>query len=87
METLRLRGEDLEWREVQGEIVAIDMRGSEYFTLNRTAAELWPALSEGATREQLVERLRSAFDVDQGAAGRDVDAFLESLRERELLAP
>lgn len=85
MTELRLRTDDLEWREVHGEVVAIDLKGSVYFTLNRTGAELWPALSEGATREQLVERLCARFGVDEETAGRDVDAFLEMLRERELL--
>ena len=87
MPMYRLRGEDLEWREVEGEIVGLDLRGSTYFALNGTASALWPSLSEGATRDELVSRLRSAFDLDQAAAGRDVDAFLESLRERGLLAP
>jgi hypothetical protein len=85
MTELRLRREDLEWREVHGEIVAIDMRGSVYFTLNRTGAELWPALSEGATRDKLVDRLSKSFGVDEATAARDVDAFVESLRERKLL--
>jgi hypothetical protein len=82
---LRLRSDDLEWREVHGEVVAIDLKGSVYFTLNRTGAELWPSLSEGATRDQLVERLCDAYRVDEATAARDVDAFLDSLRERELL--
>lgn len=87
MPMYRLRGEDLEWREVEGEIVGLDLRGSTYFALNRTASALWPSLSEGATRDELVARLCSAFDSDQAAAGRDVDVFLESLRERGLLTP
>ena len=84
--TYRLRQESLEWREVEGEIVGLDLRGSTYFALNRTASALWPSLSEGATREQLVSRLCSAFDADQASASRDVDVFLDSLRDRGLLA-
>jgi hypothetical protein len=84
--TVRLRTEDLEWREVEGEIVALDLRGSVYLSVNRTATAIWPALLNGATRGELVDRLCEAFDVDRAAAGRDVDAFLDSLRAQDLLA-
>ena len=82
---IRLRGEKLEWREIEGEIVALDGRASEYIAVNRTGAALWPDLLAGATREDLVARLVESFDVEEATAGRDVDAFLDVLRERDLL--
>lgn len=85
-ETFRLRGDQLEWREIEGEIVALDGRSSEYIAVNRTGAALWPDLLAGATREELVAKLTDSFDVDDATAGRDVDAFLDVLRERDLLA-
>jgi hypothetical protein len=83
---LQLRSEGLEWREIEGEIVALDRRSSRYLAVNRTGTALWPALREGATREELIGRLVSAYDVDEETAGRDLDAFLAALRERDLLA-
>lgn len=85
-ETFRLRGDQLEWREIEGEIVALDGRSSEYIAVNRTGAALWPDLIAGATQEDLVARLVESFDVEEATAGRDVDAFLDVLRERDLLA-
>ena len=84
-ETFRLRGDQLEWREIEGEIVALDGRSSEYIAVNRTGATIWPNLLAGATREELVARLTDAFDVDDATAGRDAEEFLEVLRERDLL--
>ena len=84
-ETFRLRGDQLEWREIEGEIVALDGRSSEYIAVNRTGAAIWPDLLAGATREGLVARLTDSFDVDEATAGRDVEEFLEVLRERDLL--
>jgi hypothetical protein len=82
---LRLRDDKLEWREIDEEIVALDGRTSEYLSVNRSGAALWPLLLAGATRGALVERLTEAFDVDRATAERDLDAFLEVLSERDLL--
>jgi hypothetical protein len=69
----------LEWREVQGEIVALDLQRSLYLAANRSGATMWRALSEGATREQLIERLSKMFAIDRQTAERDVSAFLDRL--------
>jgi Coenzyme PQQ synthesis protein D (PqqD) len=82
---LRLRDDKLEWREIDEEIVALDGRTSEYLSVNRSGAALWPLLLAGATHGALVERLTEAFDVDRVTAERDLDAFLEVLSARDLL--
>jgi alkylhydroperoxidase/carboxymuconolactone decarboxylase family protein YurZ len=84
-ETIRLRPGALEWREVEGEIVALDLRASTYFAVNATGAAIWGALTAGATREELVSQLQQAFAVDANTAASDLDAFLTSLRENDLL--
>ncbi len=48
---LRLRSDALAWREIEGQIVSVDLRGSVYLATNRTGAALWPALVEGTTPE------------------------------------
>jgi hypothetical protein len=85
-ELLRLRGDELEWKLLEGEIVALDASTSQYFATNRTGAVLWSALEKGATREQLVARLVEAFDVDEETAARDLDGFLAALEAQGLLA-
>ena len=86
-DVVRLRREQLEWREVEGEIVALDAGASEYLAVNATGATLWPLLAEGATREQLAARLVEAFGVDLERAAADVEVFLDSLETRGLLEP
>jgi Coenzyme PQQ synthesis protein D (PqqD) len=82
---LKLRGEAIEWRELEGEILVLDVNASEYLTLNRTGAHLWEALAAGTTRTQLVRTLVEAFQVDEATAEADLDAFLADLRRRGLL--
>jgi hypothetical protein len=86
MDELRLREDAIEWREVEGEIVALDLESSEYIAVNRTGAAIWPLLAEGARRDELAARLVGEYGIDEDSAARDVDAFVKTLSERELLA-
>jgi 2-keto-3-deoxy-L-rhamnonate aldolase RhmA len=85
MTELRLRDEGLKWREIEGEMVAVDIRTSTYISANPSGMALWEALSEGTSREALAERLVDAFGIDRERAAADVDAFLADLRGRDLL--
>lgn len=85
MTTLRLRQGELAWREIDGELVAVDLPASTYLGGNPSAVVLWRLLAEGTTREQLVEALVTTFGVDAERAEADVDAFLEQLSARSLL--
>lgn len=82
---LRLRPGAVEWREIEGEIVALDVRRSVYVAVNRSGAAVWTALAEGATRAHLVETLKVAYDLRQDVAEADLDAFLASLADCDLL--
>ena len=82
---LTLRDADLDWREVEGELIVLDLRDSRYLAINRTGRALWGALVEGATRAQLIDRLVDAFEVDRSRAAADVDGFTAELESRGLL--
>ncbi len=84
---LRLRTAAVDWREVEGEIVALDRNNSAYLAINATGAVLWPALVRGSSVEELVALLRSEFDVDEARAKADVEDFVAMLRARDLLEP
>ncbi len=60
-DVLRLRDEKLEWREIDGEVVALDGQQSEYLGVNRAGAALWPLLAGGTTREVLIDQLAQQF--------------------------
>ena len=83
--SLRIRPGVVEWRQLEEEIVAVDTRQSTYMAVNRSGALLWPALLEGATREELVECLVGKYGLDQGDADRDVDMFIKALEDQDLL--
>lgn len=81
----KLQANAVEWREVEGEIVALDLRRQNYLAVNRTGAALWPLLARGAPRSDLVATLVDRFDVEPPQAETDLDNYLEQLRELDLL--
>ena len=83
---LRLRGDDLAWREFDGEAVLLDLRTSMYLAANAAATILWRQLEQGTTESALAVLLVDAFDIPAERAAGDVSAFLASCRERGLLA-
>ena len=82
---LKLRGDDLAWRTVDDELIAIDVRDSTYLSANDSGLLMWNALAVGTTKEDLVASLVEAYGIEPENAGADVDAFLADLKERRLL--
>ena len=81
MEDLRLRPEALVWREIDNELVAVDMASSTYLSANQSGALLWQMLAAGTTRDELVERLVDRFGISFDRAADDVDAFLDAVEQ------
>jgi len=84
--TLSLREQDLDWREIEDEIVALDTQGAVYLAVHGSGAVLWRLLADCTTRDGLVTALVDTYDIDATRAGDDVDEFLATLSERGLLA-
>jgi hypothetical protein len=82
---LQLRADCVEWRAVDGEVVALDVNASEYLAVNASGRILWEALGRGTRRAGLVQSLIDAYALSPETAERDTDAFLTELQRRGLL--
>jgi hypothetical protein len=82
---LRLRAENVAWREFDGEAILLDLRTSTYLTTNPAATVLWRLLERGATRLALVEALVAEFGIAHERATEDVATFLDDCRARDLI--
>jgi len=85
MAKLRLRTTDLQWRSVEGEVVALDLQGSQYLGVNNSGVDLWAMLAAGTTRAALVEHLASNNNLAPGVAAEHVEAFLTQLESQHLI--
>ncbi len=85
MTELRLQGSRVDWREVDGELIALARAESVYLAGNASAAILWRALADGTTDADLEALLVSTYGISAQAAHADVAAFLADLGARGLL--
>ncbi|MEA2248307.1 MAG: hypothetical protein QOH46_2836 [Solirubrobacteraceae bacterium] len=83
---LRLRPDELAWREFEGEAVLLDLRTSVYLATNPTATLLWRQLDGGTTESAMAATLVEAFDIPAARAAADVARFIADCRARNLLA-
>lgn len=84
---MRLRGEDLTWQEIDGELVILDLARSSYLTTNGTGAFLAKLLVTEHSPEALAEALAAEYQITTEQAREDVDAFVAELARLELLEP
>jgi hypothetical protein len=82
---LQLDRDRVEFTDVEGEIVVLDLERSLYLAVNGTGAVLWRLLYEGASLEELRGRLTSAYPIDEATATADVGAFVSELDRAGLL--
>ena len=81
----RLKSGELEWRELDGELLILEAKQMLYLAGNPAATLLWRRLAQGATAEQLCEALMDAYGIEAAVASRDVEAFLAQARELQVL--
>jgi hypothetical protein len=72
---------------LEGEAVLLHMDTKDYFRLNATAACAWKGLERGMDRDALIGELCGSFEVDEQAAGQELDRLLEELEARRLIVP
>jgi hypothetical protein len=73
------------WKPIDGDVVVLDLRTSAYITLNESAALLWSRLDDSATPAELSTALIDAYDISSERAAADVDQFLLTCRQHELV--
>jgi hypothetical protein len=72
-------------RRVGEEVVLVHMGRNDIFSLNPTGARLWELLTEGHSRSEAVERLKSEFDASDDEVEREADRFMDLLEREGLL--
>ena len=77
-------------REVAGNYIVVAVgSGVKTFNgmiqLNDTGALLWKQLEQGAEKDQLVDAMMKEYNVEKSVAECDVEEFIESLKEANLL--
>jgi len=76
--------DDLTYREVDGEMVLLDMETESFFGLDAVACDIWKLLQEGKTLQETCDELLEIYDVDPERLRKDLETFVENLIKNEL---
>ncbi|WP_163544376.1 PqqD family protein [Occultella kanbiaonis] len=82
---MKLRRDGVTWREIDGEMVILDLKTSKYLTTNRAGTTLVRLLAEDRSTGDLTDALVTEFGISTDQAAGDVATFVDSLEQWGLL--
>lgn len=85
-----LRNKEVVARQIEGETIIVPIRKgvgdmNSVYTLNPVGTVLWHFMAESHSVPEMVERICSEFEVTPGQALGDVEGFISSLLEENLI--
>lgn len=75
----------LTWREVHGELVAIDANSGEYHIFNPIGKLIWLSIDEGHAVSDILDKIEMEYNVKKEIAISDLNDFVVELCDRGLL--
>ncbi len=72
-------------REVNSELVMLDMESEQYFTLDEVAFAIVRSLRVTGDPQATADQLLAEYDIDRSTLDRDISALIENLEARGLL--
>lgn len=82
---MRLREKGISSRQIDDEIVVLDLEQSKYLSFGGSAVLLFDMLQQEREPADLVAALVQTYGIDEQTAQADVEEFLESLSRTGLL--
>jgi hypothetical protein len=72
-------------RELDGEVLVLDLKTSLYFGMTGTAARIWQLLEAGQAEDDIIQTLVREYNAERHAIAADVESFLADLIARGLV--
>lgn len=77
-------------RDIAGDIILVPVGEATssiqgLITINETGAAIWDALPEAENEDAIVDKLYEQFDAGRDELRKDVDEFLDKLRELNII--
>jgi len=78
-------GGDVAFRDLDGEMVLLDLRSGVYFSLDAVGARIWQLLQQPASLDRVRDALVDEYEVSALRCAVDLLAFVAVLRDKELV--
>lgn len=77
---------DIAFRDIAGEAVVLNLSTGMYFGLDAVGTRIWRLLAEHGSSEPVVNTLLAEYDVEEERLRRDIEALLQQLLDKGLVA-
>ena len=78
-------GKDVVFRELDGEMVLLNLATGVYFGLDPVGTRIWTLIEAQRSSDEIVEMLTAEYEVDADTLDADLTRFLLTLRDNELV--
>lgn len=86
MESVILRNESIDDTDLDGEKVMMDLDKGQYFMMNEVGSRIWEIISKPINVKDIIETLRSEYEVDEETCKCTVIDFLIRLDHAKLIS-
>ena len=80
------RNNDVAWRMIEGEILAVDPRSSCVYVLNGVGSRVWELADGGRTIDEITRIIDAEFQGEKAALKEDIDEFVRELFRQKLIS-
>lgn len=77
--------EDVVWRDLDDEVVILNVLSNQYFGLSGAGSAMWRLLAESGSVEEIVAHLEEEFDAGAEQLRDDLEALIKDLEGKGLL--
>jgi hypothetical protein len=79
-------GPDIVSEEIDGEVIIVNLRNGNYYSLSQSATVIWAGIQEHATLERLQHHLQRRYSGETGSMDRDLAELIQALETEQLIA-
>lgn len=78
--------ENISWKALEDKVVAVNITTGVYFTMNIVASEIWQAIGENKTEEEILETLMKSYPhISPETIKNDYQEQIEYWKNEELI--
>jgi len=76
------------WKEMDGLIIVVNTESGAYYSLNKTASEIWKQIAAGNSEQEVSKAVGEKYDVSEAEVQPDLESCLKNwLEEKLIVAP
>ena len=77
--------EDVVWRDLDGEVVILNLATGLYYGLEGAGSRMWQLLAEHRSTDAVADLLAEEYDVERPRLARDLETLVHRLADKSIV--